>query len=201
MFYTRLVQHAISVANFWNDPHHRDLYLKYSLYLPIIDNAKHHKHLMTTTETNNETTKSMELRISTAIATVATAIDRVAEGHINDDKSDADCVTTGTDVDTIMANISVDDADIHYWENTSNNDNNSNANMRKLGLSRLQHLVLIGGPDDGVISPWQSRCFIFNCNNKKSYNNYSKQYITTCKACKQLYIATYMWLSDVHIHL
>lgn len=120
----------------------------------------------TTAETNNETKKNMELRISTAIATVATAINRVAEGHTDEEKNDMNCVTTGTDVDTIMADILTNDADIYCLEGTSNNDNDSNANMRKLGLTRLQHLVLIGGPDDGVISPWQSRYLVFNCYNK-----------------------------------
>lgn len=171
MFYTRLGQHALSVANFWYDPRHRDLYLKYSLYLAIIDNAKHHESSMamitttdysTTAETNNETNKNMELRIST----VATAINRVAEGHINDEKCGTDCVTTVNSIDTIMVDIFANDVDIYYDGETSINDNDSNANMRKLGLTRLQHLVLIGGPDDGVISPWQSRYLVFNCNNK-----------------------------------
>lgn len=157
-------QHALSVANFWYDPHHRDLYLKYSLYLAIIDNDKHCDFLTaansTTTitggysnvETNDKLTKTMESRVCAAVATVASAIDIVTEGHNYDDKSDANCVTT--DVDSIMANFSINDADINYW---GNSDDDSNANMRKLGLTRLQHLVLIGGPDDGVISPWQSR--------------------------------------------
>ena len=25
----------------------------------------------------------------------------------------------------------------------------------------VEELVLIGGPDDGVITPWQSRCLVF----------------------------------------
>lgn len=40
VFYTRLGQHALSVANYWYDPRHRDLYLKYSVYLAVIDNIK-----------------------------------------------------------------------------------------------------------------------------------------------------------------
>jgi palmitoyl-protein thioesterase len=30
-------------------------------------------------------------------------------------------------------------------------------NSYKDGITRLRKLVLIGGPDDGVITPWQSR--------------------------------------------
>lgn len=33
----------------------------------------------------------------------------------------------------------------------------SQSNSYKDGITRLQKLVLIGGPDDGVITPWQSR--------------------------------------------
>lgn len=40
VFYTRIGQHALSVANYWYDPRHRDLYLKYSVYLAVIDNVK-----------------------------------------------------------------------------------------------------------------------------------------------------------------
>ncbi|XP_042236938.1 lysosomal thioesterase PPT2-A-like isoform X2 [Homarus americanus] len=76
VFYSRVGQ-RISVANYWNDPHHQDLYYKYSNYLPYL---------------NNEISGSQ--------------------------KSE-------------------------YLKN----------------FMKLKKLVLIGGPDDGVITPWQSSHF------------------------------------------
>lgn len=35
----------------------------------------------------------------------------------------------------------------------------------KTGLIKLKHMVLIGGPDDGVITPWQSSHFGYYDNN------------------------------------
>ncbi|XP_014212801.1 lysosomal thioesterase PPT2 homolog [Copidosoma floridanum] len=41
----------------------------------------------------------------------------------------------------------------------------SNTTLYKKGLTRLEKMVLIGGPDDGVITPWQSSQFgYFNSN-------------------------------------
>ncbi|XP_050426415.1 lysosomal thioesterase PPT2 homolog [Adelges cooleyi] len=76
LFYSKMGQ-DISVGNYWYDPHHLDLYLKYSKYLPVI---------------NNELT-------------------------------------------------------------TANSEN------YKRGITKLKKMILIGGPDDGVISPWQSSQF------------------------------------------
>ncbi|XP_001942630.2 lysosomal thioesterase PPT2 homolog [Acyrthosiphon pisum] len=178
LFYTRLGQRALSVANFWYDPRHRDLYLKYSVYLAVIDNVKQESsclHLQqnendnglktmmgnmstavtssttTVAETNDDTQKNIEARVAAAIAAVSAATVKISESH-NDNNSDARSVTT--DVDTLMAMVSAHD---NYC---AENDNyNSNPNIKKLGLTRLQRLVLIGGPDDGVISPWQSSQF------------------------------------------
>jgi len=167
VFYTRLGQHALSVANYWYDPRHKDLYLEYSLYLAVIDNATRHQigggliqkkvtkrkttiRGRTVIQTNNELSKPLETRVSEAIAAVTSATEKVAEGHYDDDDN-KQCVTTAT-VDAILANITVSDADYYELE-----DSNSNVRIGKLGLTRLQRLVLIGGPDDGVISPWQSR--------------------------------------------
>lgn len=74
VFYTSPGQKC-SVANYWNDPHHQDGYLKNCNYLPYLDNV-----------------------IQSA------------------------------------------------------NSSNFKANFLK-----LERLILIGGPDDGVITPWQSR--------------------------------------------
>ncbi|KGL75236.1 Lysosomal thioesterase PPT2, partial [Tinamus guttatus] len=71
--YTPLGQ-DVSVCNYWNDPHHRDLYLNSSDFLAVL----------------------------------------------NDERL------------------------------------NPNASAWKRNLLRIQNLVLIGGPDDGVITPWQS---------------------------------------------
>lgn len=75
LFYSRIGQ-EISVANYWNDPHHQQLFYKYSKFLPVI---------------NNEVSS----------------------------------------------------------------DNTSQA--YKSGITKLKNMVLIGGPDDGTIAPWQSR--------------------------------------------
>lgn len=181
LFYTRLGQRALSVANFWYDPRHRDLYLKYSVYLAVIDNVKQQesssldlqqteydnnfKRMMvnkstavnssttTVAEINDDTPKIIEARVAAAIAAVSAATVKIAESH-SDKNSDANNVTT--DVDTLMAKVSVND---NYC--AENGNDNSNPNIKKLGLTRLQRLVLIGGPDDGVISPWQSRYLLF----------------------------------------
>ncbi|XP_045131007.1 lysosomal thioesterase PPT2-A-like isoform X2 [Portunus trituberculatus] len=76
VFYSRIGQ-RVSVANYWNDPHHQALYYKYSDYLPYLNN------------------------------------------EINDSYSK------------------------EYRQN----------------FLKLKKLVLIGGPDDGVITPWQSSHF------------------------------------------
>ncbi|CAB0040176.1 unnamed protein product [Trichogramma brassicae] len=76
LFYSSVGQHT-SVGNYWNDPHHQELYYKYSRFLPFVNNEK---------------------------------------------------IT-------------------------------SNTSTFKEGLTKLQRMVLIGGPDDGVITPWQSSQF------------------------------------------
>ncbi|XP_071657088.1 lysosomal thioesterase PPT2 isoform X3 [Patagioenas fasciata] len=76
--YTPLGQ-GVSICNYWNDPHHRDLYLNSSDFLALINGEKMHP----------------------------------------------------------------------------------NASEWKRNLLRIQSLVLIGGPDDGVITPWQSSLFGF----------------------------------------
>lgn len=74
LFYSKIGQHT-SVGNYWNDPHHQELYYKYSKFLPYVNNEK-----------LNET-------------------------------------------------------------------------VFGAGLTKLDRMILIGGPDDGVISPWQSSQF------------------------------------------
>ncbi|KAF3425518.1 hypothetical protein E2986_05652 [Frieseomelitta varia] len=76
LFYSKIGQHT-SVGNYWNDPHHQELYYKYSNFLPYVNNEKN----------------------STKMPTF------------------------------------------------------------KQGLTKLKRLVLVGGPDDGVITPWQSSHF------------------------------------------
>lgn len=78
LFYSRVGQRT-SVGNYWNDPNHRELYLKYSQYLPYV---------------NNE----------------------------------------------ILC---------------------ENSTQFRENLLRLEKMVLIGGPDDDVITPWQSAQFGF----------------------------------------
>ncbi|XP_053673278.1 lysosomal thioesterase PPT2 homolog [Anopheles nili] len=78
LFYTYVGQHT-SVGNYWNDPHHQDLFEEYSIFLPYVNN-----HIFSTNSTQFR--------------------------------------------DTMM---------------------------------RLDRLVLIGGPDDGVITPWESSHFSF----------------------------------------
>ncbi|XP_022245510.1 lysosomal thioesterase PPT2-like isoform X3 [Limulus polyphemus] len=73
-FYTVKGQ-MLSVGNYWNDPHHQDLFLNMSAFLPFINNQISHQR---------------------------------------------------------------------------NND-------FKRNFLRLKNLILIGGPDDGVVDPWQSR--------------------------------------------
>lgn len=76
IFYSKYGQY-LSVANFWNDPHHEDLYFKYCKFLPSI---------------NNEISQPLNMS--------------------------------------------------QYFKN---------------GITKLKKMVLIGGPDDGTIEPWQSR--------------------------------------------
>ncbi|KAH8306755.1 hypothetical protein KR044_012578, partial [Drosophila immigrans] len=78
LFYSRVGQHT-SIGGYWNDPHKQSLYMKYSEFLPLINNEK----------------------------------------------------------------IS------------------SNSTSFKMGMVRLNKLILIGGPNDGVITPWQSSHFSY----------------------------------------
>lgn len=211
VFYTRLGQHSLSVANYWYDPRHRDLYLEFSAYLAVIDNLKRSDandnddhpprpdgkdedddDAVSSTTTSALPSKtysdgvgsssgaaepvvyrnadsasssssgtSLEVRIAIAIAKVSAATVKVAEGHgADDDHSDVDSVSIA--VDTTTADMSDDEADSQMpgWGagyGGDESDGRFNAKVRKLGLTRLQRMVLIGGPDDGVISPWQSR--------------------------------------------
>lgn len=74
LFYSKVGQYT-SVGNYWNDPTKSDLYLKYSIFLPYV---------------NNEI-------------------------------------------------------------------ESSNSTIFKDSLTRLDKMILIGGPDDEVITPWESR--------------------------------------------
>ncbi|XP_076679465.1 palmitoyl-protein thioesterase 2 [Andrena cerasifolii] len=76
LFYSKIGQHT-SVGNYWNDPHHQELYYKYSKFLPYVNNER----------------------------------------------------------------------------------NLTNWATFKEGITKLKRLVLVGGPDDGVITPWQSSHF------------------------------------------
>jgi len=102
---------------------------------------------MTEAETNNDMPKIIEARVAAAIAAISAATVKIAESH-NENNSDT------TDIDTVMARFSAFD---NYCVANDNDNNNSNDAVKKLGLTRLQRMILIGGPDDGVISPWQSR--------------------------------------------
>lgn len=51
---------------------------------------------------------------------------------------------------------------------TFNNVEQLNTTDLKAGLIKLQSLVLIGGPDDGTIKPWQSSQFGFYQDNSRS---------------------------------
>ncbi|TNN61851.1 Lysosomal thioesterase PPT2-A [Liparis tanakae] len=81
--YTSVGQ-KISICNYWNDPHHRDLYVNSSDYLSLLNSEKH----------------------------------------------------------------------------------NPNSTEWKKNFLKIKKLVLIGGPDDGVISPWQSSQFGFYDDNE-----------------------------------
>ncbi|KAH8413225.1 hypothetical protein KR009_009036, partial [Drosophila setifemur] len=78
LFYTHVGQHT-SVGGYWNDPHKQELYMKYSEFLPLINNEKH----------------------------------------------------------------------------------TSNSTSFKMGMVRLNRLVMIGGPNDDVITPWESSHFSY----------------------------------------
>ncbi|KAH8279973.1 hypothetical protein KR054_012551 [Drosophila jambulina] len=95
LFYSRVGQHT-SVGGYWNDPHEQDLYLKYSEFLPLINNEK---------------------------------------------------VT-------------------------------SNSTSFKMGMVRLNKLVMIGGPNDGVITPWQSSHFSYYDENLDVIPFYQRKFFT-----------------------
>ncbi|XP_059617109.1 lysosomal thioesterase PPT2 homolog [Phlebotomus argentipes] len=78
LFYSFIGQHT-SVGNYWNDPHHQDLFYKYSNFLPYVNNA-------------------------------------------------------------ILS---------------------TNSSQFREGLLKLDKMILVGGPDDGVITPWQSSHFAY----------------------------------------
>ncbi|XP_014486305.1 PREDICTED: lysosomal thioesterase PPT2 homolog [Dinoponera quadriceps] len=90
LFYSHIGQH-ISVGNYWNDPHHQELYHKYSKFLPYVN-------------------------------------------------------------------------EIDAFNNTD----------YKTGLTKLKRMVLIGGPDDGVITPWQSSHFGYYDNNETVVEMYNR---------------------------
>ncbi|XP_020807022.1 lysosomal thioesterase PPT2 homolog [Drosophila serrata] len=95
LFYSRVGQHT-SVGGYWNDPHEQDLYLKYSEFLPLINNEKR----------------------------------------------------------------------------------TSNSTSFKMGMVRLEKLVMIGGPNDDVITPWQSSHFSYYDENLDVIPFYHRKFFT-----------------------
>nr|XP_018896940.1 PREDICTED: lysosomal thioesterase PPT2 homolog [Bemisia tabaci] len=79
VFYNPIVQRAVSISNYWNDPNHQDLYQMTSIYLPYIDNQ-------------------------------------------------------------VLS---------------------SSSESYRRSFTKLKNLICIGGPQDGVISPWQSSHFSY----------------------------------------
>lgn len=141
LFYTRIGQHSLSVANYWNDPRHKDLYLKYSAYLAVIDRQRPvgDAYRRQVAADGGDEKPAVEKRVLTSLAQLEVAATRVIEDN----------------------EPPVDTAD-------DSNDSLQNCDAPEPidlgGLDQLHRLVMIGGPDDGVISPWQSRCVLaFNC--------------------------------------
>ncbi|CAL9706272.1 unnamed protein product [Knipowitschia caucasica] len=94
--YLRLWQ-DISICEYWNDPHHRDLYLKKVDFLPLINGEIQHEHL-------------------------------------------------------------------DEW---------------KKNFLQIKKMVLIGGPDDGVITPWQSSHFGFYNDNEEVVEMKNQEFYTS----------------------
>ncbi|XP_041370448.1 lysosomal thioesterase PPT2-like [Gigantopelta aegis] len=121
-FYTERGQN-ISVANYWNDPHHQELYRMWATYLPVLNN-----------ETHNEQS-------------------------------------------------------FKFKEN----------------FLRLKTMVLVGGPDDGVIAPWQSSQFgsfdsnetVIPMREQKWYINDSFGLLTLDKR-KAVHLFTHHGVQHVH---
>ncbi|KAJ0000544.1 hypothetical protein NQD34_012386 [Periophthalmus magnuspinnatus] len=124
--YNKLGQ-QLSICQYWNDPHHRDKYLKYNNFLPWINGEKQHQY-------------------------------------------------------------------INNWR-----DN----------FLRIKKLVLIGGPDDGVITPWQSSHFGFFDNNESLIEMKNQEYYRSdvfglktldfrgdVSMCVQSGVAHVQWHSD-----
>lgn len=91
LFYSKVGQHT-SVGNYWNDPHHQELYYKYNMFLPLINNERN-------------LTKKV---------------------------------------------------------------------IFKQGLTNLKHMILIGSPEDGIITPWQSSHFGYYDSNETVINMYDR---------------------------
>ncbi|KAG8229731.1 hypothetical protein J437_LFUL007906 [Ladona fulva] len=105
LFYSEVGQYT-SVANYWNDPYHQSLYLRYSAFLPYINN------------------------------------------------------------------------EISSPESESQSE----------GMLSLDRLVLVGGPDDGVITPWQSSHF--------GYYNFSEEVVEMQK--RDIYTKDLFGLKTLH---
>ncbi|ODN02077.1 Lysosomal thioesterase PPT2 [Orchesella cincta] len=80
----------------------------------------------------------------------------------------------------------------HFLPEVNNEVTTSNTIKFKKNFLKLQRLVLIGGPDDGVISPWQSSHFgafdeneqVIPMQNSRIYKNDSFGLRTLDKLCK-----------------
>lgn len=188
LFYSYLGQHALSVANFWYDPQHRQMYLEYSVYLAVIDNVRLQKlenqqlptEMMNINDTisnidnpgytiideiNDENSKQIKVNVTKVIAGFNDSFKKISEcvGKNCSMTGVNNLLSTEETKESLKVNLAMMGAtekinDSKYYKDDDSDENeNSNAERRKLGLTRLQRLVLIGGPDDGVISPWQSR--------------------------------------------
>lgn len=194
LFYTRLGQYTLSVANYWYDPRHRDLFLKYSLYLAVIDNVKNrgltdshlrrHMKLMVTDyvkgcftsnkainvviKDTEETKIIKEARALETVAVVDEATLHVAEDAVGDcvENYFEDVLVFSENMPEVVEDCThltdlLTDGIVHDDDDDYDDSDYTYANSRKLGITRLQRMVLIGGPDDGVISPWQSRYLFY----------------------------------------
>lgn len=67
----------------------------------------------------------------------------------------------------------------HFLPYVNNEKDTNNRTMFKAGLTKLEKMILIGGPDDGVITPWESSQFgyynenetVIMMRNRDTYND------------------------------
>ncbi|KAI5639637.1 palmitoyl protein thioesterase domain-containing protein [Phthorimaea operculella] len=143
LIYSRVGQHT-SVGNYWNDPYHQSLYEQYSVFLPYINNHVH--------ECLNNCLSLVQQPLLLFFLLIYSRVGQhTSVGNYWNDPYHQ----------SLYEQYSV------FLPYINNHVQSAQSSVFKANILKLKRLVLVGGPDDNVITPWQSSQFgYYDTNNE-----------------------------------